>query len=89
MTEQTLQEVDLTVVDTDDSVSVALANKVESGEVLVLTDEEFAMVRCFRKFKAQKHKPGAMFRWQTHPETTATSTINTHADSVTVQEAKA
>ncbi len=45
-----------------------LEEKVDTGDVLLLTDEELRMVRCFRKFKLRNSKPGVVFKWQTHPE---------------------
>ena len=49
-------------------VEQVLAEKVEQGEVLRVTDEEERMIWCFRKFKLRNSKPGAVFKWQTHPE---------------------
>ena len=41
---------------------------VEQDQVLILTDEEERLIRCFRKFKARTARPGVVFKWQTHPE---------------------
>lgn len=40
----------------------------ETHELTMLTPEEENMLHAFRLFKDRKHKPGAVFTWQTHPE---------------------
>ena len=37
-------------------------------DVAVLTEEEERLIYSFREFKLRRHKPGAVFAWQTHPE---------------------
>ena len=50
------------------AVAGRLQELVRKGEVLHLTDEEERLLRSFRKFKAGAIKAGAVFKWQTHPE---------------------
>ena len=45
-----------------------LEQLAETHEVFKLTEEEERMVFAFREFKDRKHKPGAVFSWQTHPD---------------------
>lgn len=51
-------------------------------KILVLTDEEERLLRSFRRFRCGG-KPGAVFKWQTHPEAGA---IAVPADPVLVQD---
>lgn len=45
-----------------------LAKIAETHELTTLTDEEGRMIHAFRLFKGKRHKAGAVFNWQTHPE---------------------
>lgn len=45
-----------------------LERLAETHELTTLTDEEGNMIHAFRLFKDKRHKAGAMFTWQTHPE---------------------
>lgn len=45
-----------------------LERLADSHELTVLTSEEEELIYSFRVFKEKKHKPGAIFRWQTRPE---------------------
>ena len=40
----------------------------ETHDLTMLTEEEERMIYSFRVFKDRKHKPGAVFTWQTTPE---------------------
>ena len=40
----------------------------EDGEALILSDEEIAVVRSFRRFKTMMRKDGEVFKWQTRRE---------------------
>ena len=45
-----------------------LERLAETHELCTLTEEEERMIFSFRDFKSKPHKPGAIFKWQTHPE---------------------
>lgn len=45
-----------------------LERLAESHELSVLTEEEERLLYSFRLFKDRRHKPGAVFTWQTTPE---------------------
>jgi hypothetical protein len=45
-----------------------LERLAETHELTTLTPEEERLLYAFRLFKDRKHKPGAIFTWQTTPE---------------------
>lgn len=45
-----------------------LERLAETHELTTLTPEEENLIYAFRLFKDRKHKAGAMFTWQTHPD---------------------
>lgn len=45
-----------------------LEKLAETHELCTLTEEEERIIFAFREFKLKRHKPGAIFTWQTHPE---------------------
>ena len=45
-----------------------LERLAETHELTTLTQEEERLLYAFRIFKDRKHKPGAVFTWQTHPD---------------------
>lgn len=45
-----------------------LERLAETHELTTLTEEEERMLHAFRLFKDKRHKPGAVFKWQTHPD---------------------
>ena len=45
-----------------------LERLAETHDLTTLTEEEERMLYSFRLFKDRKHKPGAVFTWQTTPE---------------------
>jgi hypothetical protein len=45
-----------------------LERLAETHDLITLTEEEERMIHAFRLFKDKKHKPGAIFTWQTTPE---------------------
>lgn len=40
----------------------------ETHDLFTMTPEEERMIFAFREFKLKRHKPGAVFTWQTHPD---------------------
>ena len=54
-------------------INTELAAMRDEDKILILTDEEERLLRSFRAFKSRSHKPGAVFKWQTHPETGITT----------------
>jgi len=50
------------------AIQTELTEMVEQEKAFILTDEEERLLRCFRQFRARNIKPGAVFKWQTHPE---------------------
>ncbi len=51
-----------------DATAEELEKLAETHELTTLTEEEERMIYAFRQFKDKPHKAGAMFTWQTHPE---------------------
>lgn len=51
----------------DKAIGETLAKMVESGRAHLVSDEEERLLKAFRRFKIGC-KPGAVFKWQTHPE---------------------
>lgn len=64
------------------AINTELAAMRDEDKILILSDEEERMLRSFRGFKSTCQKPGAVFKWQTHPETG----ITTPPDSVPVED---
>lgn len=48
--------------------ALELEKLAETHDLAVLTEEEERLIYHFREFKLRRHKPGAVFTWQTHPE---------------------
>lgn len=45
-------------------VHAEVQNMLQSGEAIVLTDEERRMITSFRRFKLRMRKDGEVFTWQ-------------------------
>lgn len=45
-------------------VEKALGEMVEEDKVLILTNDEEAMIRAYRRWRTRQTKSGATFRWQ-------------------------
>lgn len=64
------------------AINSELAAMREEDKILILSEEEERLLRRFRAFKSTCDKPGAIFKWQTHPETG----ITTPAERVLVED---
>ena len=59
-----------------DAVLIELEAMKAEDKILMLSAEEERLLRAFRAFKPAA-KPGSVFKWQTHPETSSELVVAT------------